>query len=171
MGRKPSKDQTPEQAARAAYMREYYRRPGVAEKAKAHAKRYAQNNPEDAARRAKYREDHKEEALEAHRRWRATPEGRAKHAAHGAAWRKRNPEKSRALVHRRRARLKEAFVEDVSEFRLWLKATGRCALCGEPLALADVSVDHIIPLAKGGAHSHANTQATHLVCNAQKGDR
>lgn len=45
-----------------------------------------------------------------------------------------------------------------------------CYLCGRLLA-ADVHLDHIVPLARGGAHSSANLAPTHDVCNLRKGDR
>jgi 5-methylcytosine-specific restriction endonuclease McrA len=31
-------------------------------------------------------------------------------------------------------------------------------------------LDHIVPLAKGGAHSYANTACAHRKCNAAKSD-
>jgi len=33
------------------------------------------------------------------------------------------------------------------------------------------SLDHIVPLSKGGEHSYANTQPAHLLCNIRKGNR
>ncbi|WP_130291612.1 HNH endonuclease [Pseudonocardia sediminis] len=55
---------------------------------------------------------------------------------------------------------------------------GRCGLCDrgidEDLKHPDpmsFSVDHIIPLARGGEHTYANTQPAHLRCNLSKGVR
>lgn len=31
------------------------------------------------------------------------------------------------------------------------------------------SIDHIIPLSRGGAHSYENCQISHLLCNIKKG--
>lgn len=53
-----------------------------------------------------------------------------------------------------------------------------CQICHTPVA-PDVkypdprsaSLDHIIPLSAGGAHSADNTQLAHLVCNTRKGAR
>lgn len=45
-----------------------------------------------------------------------------------------------------------------------------CYLCGRLLA-GDVHLDHIVPLARGGAHSNENLAPTHDVCNLRKGDR
>lgn len=33
------------------------------------------------------------------------------------------------------------------------------------------SLDHVIPMSKGGAHSYANTQLAHWLCNVTKGNR
>lgn len=53
-----------------------------------------------------------------------------------------------------------------------------CGLCSEPVNPAlewphpkSVSLDHVIPLSKGGAHSMSNTQCAHLDCNVSKGNR
>lgn len=51
-----------------------------------------------------------------------------------------------------------------------------CGICDEPVDQdikwpdpRSVSLDHIVPLALGGAHSRANTQCSHLTCNVRKG--
>lgn len=36
---------------------------------------------------------------------------------------------------------------------------------------ASKSIDHIVPLVKGGEHTRANVAITHLVCNIKKKDR
>ena len=57
----------------------------------------------------------------------------------------------------------------------------RCAICGGMCDLNDhswseysgplyPSVDHIIPMAKGGGHTWNNVQIAHLICNSYKGD-
>jgi 5-methylcytosine-specific restriction endonuclease McrA len=33
------------------------------------------------------------------------------------------------------------------------------------------SVDHVVPLCRGGTHTWDNVACTHLQCNLQKGDR
>ena len=53
-----------------------------------------------------------------------------------------------------------------------------CKLCGKPLDMnlkvpnrAAVTIDHIVPLAKGGLHVGKNLQLAHLRCNSKKGAR
>jgi len=54
----------------------------------------------------------------------------------------------------------------------------RCGLCGKPVRKdyqwpdpRARSLDHILPLSKGGAHTRANVQLAHLRCNWSKNDR
>lgn len=56
---------------------------------------------------------------------------------------------------------------------LYVSAGGVCAICGNAVDPTDASVDHIIPVARGGASEVANYQLTHQRCNQQKsaGDR
>lgn len=53
-----------------------------------------------------------------------------------------------------------------------------CGICGlhvdrseEYPSPLSPSIDHVIPLARGGAHSLSNCQPAHLSCNVSKGDR
>ena len=78
----------------------------------------------------------------------------------------------------RRSRLKEAFVENVDPMEVFERNNWICQLCNHPVSkirdkrFIDIaSLDHIIPLSKGGEHSYANTQLAHLSCNIRKGNR
>jgi len=52
-----------------------------------------------------------------------------------------------------------------------------CQLCGDPVEW-DAAVpeplaptmDHIIPLSRGGAHHETNVQLAHFICNCRKAD-
>lgn len=94
-------------------------------------------------------------------------------------WRKLYPEAA-ALADARRRALKaqadqgERFApRDVHERDGWT-----CGLCRLPVdpGLAwphpmSASVDHILPLSRGGSHTLANVQCAHLSCNSRKCDR
>lgn len=78
----------------------------------------------------------------------------------------------------RRARKLRQFVEDVARAVVFERDGWLCGICGlhidRNLAHPDpmsASVDHIIPLARGGLHAMANVQAAHLNCNVRKGSR
>lgn len=64
-----------------------------------------------------------------------------------------------------------AFVELVEPQEVYRRAGGLCGICAEPVDPSTFHVDHIIPLARGGEHSYANTQPAHPVCNLRKGAR
>lgn len=54
-----------------------------------------------------------------------------------------------------------------------------CHLCLDPIPRVAESpvdplaptLDHVIPLARGGAHHPDNLAAAHFICNSRKGDR
>ena len=57
----------------------------------------------------------------------------------------------------------------------------RCAICGEMCDANDhswtefcgpkyPSIDHIIPMSRGGGHVWDNVQVAHIICNSEKGD-
>ncbi len=57
----------------------------------------------------------------------------------------------------------------------WLALKPACAICGKPIDYTlrwpnpgSFVVDHIIPIAKGGAHTFENTQPAHADCNSKK---
>jgi len=78
---------------------------------------------------------------------------------------------------RRRARLRTAFVETVRRAEIFARDGHRCLLCGDLLAMAETvphplapTIDHVLPLARGGAHAPWNVQAAHFLCNSRKRD-
>lgn len=86
-------------------------------------------------------------------------------------------DRRRAGYHLRRAQKKGAAVGDgflpgeVFERDGWV-----CGLCGEDVPRdaqhpdpMSASVDHVVPLSRGGAHSIENVQCAHLRCNVRKG--
>ncbi len=53
---------------------------------------------------------------------------------------------------------------------IYNKSNGRCAICGEFVPYDAFTVDHIIPLAKGGTNELNNLQCTCKTCNLIKQD-
>jgi hypothetical protein len=47
----------------------------------------------------------------------------------------------------------------------------RCHICGEKCRPDEITLDHVIPLSKGGTHAEENLRVAHLSCNARKRDR
>lgn len=96
----------------------------------------------------------------------------------------------KAMNHRhdvgRRLKIQTAMADtDISLDGLFRRDRGVCAICGEPCDYCDheerdgffiagdnyPSVDHIVPLSKGGMHSWDNVQLAHFKCNTLKGAR
>jgi 5-methylcytosine-specific restriction endonuclease McrA len=85
-------------------------------------------------------------------------------------------ERRRMNDQTRRARKVDAFVEPVSLDVVAERDGFCCGICSDPvdmsLAYPDPfsrSLDHIVPLSRGGEHSYSNTQLSHLRCNVSKG--
>ena len=68
--------------------------------------------------------------------------------------------------------------ERVSQAKVYARSGGVCQLCGDPVDRAvlwpdplSASIDHIVPLSKGGPHTLTNCQLAHLGCNSRKNNR
>lgn len=59
---------------------------------------------------------------------------------------------------------------DTEKKIVYAKTKGRCALCGRFMNYDEFTVDHILPISKGGTNNMDNLQATCLVCNRIKQD-
>ena len=53
---------------------------------------------------------------------------------------------------------------------IYERTKGKCALCGKFIRFDQFTVDHIVPLAKGGTNEIENLQTTCKHCNAMKQD-
>jgi len=53
-----------------------------------------------------------------------------------------------------------------------LRKSDKCGICGEPIKnLKESSIDHIVPLSKGGQDIPSNMQVAHISCNQAKGNK
>jgi len=91
-------------------------------------------------------------------------------------WCAAHPERVRELHRRsennRRARKAGTFVETIDASFVFDRDDGICGICGESVARNEEwHIDHVVPLARGGAHSYANVQLAHAMCNIKKGAR
>jgi uncharacterized protein (DUF983 family) len=55
--------------------------------------------------------------------------------------------------------------------KIFRRQRKRCAICGEKVAEADRSDDHIVSLLMGGSDAVSNMQVVHIRCNQSKGGR
>ena len=106
--------------------------------------------------------------------WYALNDEHCREAA--TAWRLAHPDERRDADHRRRARIAQTASEPIDLEALWIEQGEQCGICGDPIPAAAVfpdplskSIDHIVPLSRGGTHTRDNVQFAHLVCNERKG--
>lgn len=87
-------------------------------------------------------------------------------------WKALHPEQHRAVMAAARNNRRNAsgFFTADEIAQLDFQQMGYCALCGEPYG-DNYSIDHIIPITKGGVHWIYNIQLTHLDCNRRKNNK
>ena len=124
------------------------------------------------------RECQKRAALESHQRNRErrlvamrayTEAHRERITEQKNAWMRRHPKKRAEKEARRRARKKNNGVERIDVTAVYERDGGRCHICGESVPFEAMSLDHVIPFARGGGHLFDNVRVSHLLCNIRKG--
>lgn len=53
---------------------------------------------------------------------------------------------------------------------VYRRSGGTCEICGKPISRFQYSIDHIIPLSRGGTNNIDNLRAVHPSCNKLKGN-
>ncbi len=79
--------------------------------------------------------------------------------------------------HRRRARKYGVHYEYINPRTIFVRDRWMCGLCGKRVDRAltyphrmSASLDHLVPISRGGPHEPANVQCSHLACNMAKRD-
>ena len=69
-------------------------------------------------------------------------------------------------------------IESVDPVYIYERDKWRCHLCGGQVDRLlsgndrmGPTLDHVVPLSKGGEHSNANVALAHRICNIRKGNR
>ena len=151
---------------------------------KEEAKKYREEHKEEIGERDKqYREDHKEEIPEYQKKYREehkeeNAKYREDHKEQISAREKkyRQSEKGKLLgryhSQRRRARKAEAEGDGPTpeDFERIIKnQRGKCNMCCKRFCKSrPATIDHVIPLSKGGPHTSSNIQALCGSCNSRK---
>lgn len=145
---------------------------------------YHANRDRARAQQAQYRATRRDVDRERVRAWRAANPDRVRdavrayHAAHTDAIRERrreyrdaNRDKIRALNNRRKAMQRNVEINDLTPdewVEIIARSDGRCAYCG---CVPDrITMDHVIPLSRGGNHTASNVVPACGPCNSRKGD-
>jgi 5-methylcytosine-specific restriction endonuclease McrA len=111
------------------------------------------------------------------REWYSRNQDRAR--ARAAARRAANPEAERDAYRRWRAEQYGAAIAGQVNFEdVWARDNGLCYLCGYGVDRGvpwpdggSPSLDHVVPLSLGGAHTPDNVALAHLGCNKSKSNR
>lgn len=163
---------------RGEYDREYAQRND--DHIRRYRKRHYQENKEKVSEYGKrYYEENKDAVNARSRAW--AKENRERVKAASSSWYRENIEHVRKYrrIHRQSARAKElgVYVEDVDPEVVADRDGGKCGICGGDVPADAVyphpltgTIDHVVPLSKGGLHSYRNVQLAHFSCNSQKGD-
>lgn len=143
------------------------------------SRKYAANHPEKVLQAArneyKKRKEEKPEYLteksrEAAKRWRE--KNRELYRQRCREWAQRNPEKLKAQAHKRRSWKVAAQGHHTAEdlARMFIDQAGLCCYCEVPMG-ARWTVDHMIPLSRGGSNNWDNIGLCCGSCNRRKNAR
>lgn len=150
-----------------AYNRNRYRIVGDRHKPGSRERYSAEHKEESKARNRKSYLNNKETVLKRSTEWHKNNPDKAKESY--KKW--RNSDKGKATLesewHKRRA-LGEISKETV--FEVILESKGVCPYCGENIA-NNGSLDHIIPVSKGGTNERSNLKWCCIKCNMSKGSK
>lgn len=106
--------------------------------------------------------------------------GRSKRATCGAERCRKayRADSVRPYLHERRARIRSSRVERFAESEIFERDGWACGICGAPVDRAarfpdplTPSLDHVVPVSLGGAHTRDNVRCSHLGCNLARGNR
>lgn len=94
-----------------------------------------------------------------------------------AEWTRRGNIGTSRHYHERAVAYSVEYDANVTLERVIKRDGGICQLCGKPVDTTSAgrarlyypSIDHIIPLSKGGGHTWNNVQLAHMICNSRKG--
>lgn len=93
-------------------------------------------------------------------------------------YRERYPDRAKHYDHVRRARMANCERESFPDSLIFERDEWVCGICSESVDRSlkypdpkSASLDHIIPLSKGGGHTMGNVQLAHLGCNCRKHDK
>lgn len=98
--------------------------------------------------------------------------------ANSARYRAKYADKCSEARHRRRAAKKAVESESFTLADVINQWGTDCHLCNNPIDLTlewpdrfSKSMDHVIPISKGGPHKLSNVKLAHLTCNQRKSDK
>ena len=122
---------------------------------------YEEHQEERAEYRRQQYIEHREERLAYTRQW------LEEHPDYERQWCRENPGKARERSRRYHARKANATINDVDEMTVYELYNQTCIYCG---CTENLTLDHIVPLNNGGAHTEDNLTIACRSCNSSKCD-
>lgn len=92
------------------------------------------------------------------------------HADYLKEWNAANPDKVKQYGRNGAARRRK-LMDPVDRWVVYERDGGICHICLEMTDPRNWHMDHVIPLARGGAHAYDNVAVSHPACNIAKGDK
>lgn len=86
-------------------------------------------------------------------------------------YRRRNPLKAREWCRRYQVSKRGATTEKFSYKEIVERDGLICYLCKREVSQADLVLDHIVPISRGGTHSPDNVKVAHRCCNSKKSNK
>lgn len=128
---------------------------------------YLANRDRLLEERKQYYDANKEKILDYQNKYYSDNDGKVK--ARVRRWQKKNPEKRSEYAHRRRTWKMHNGRNDLTadEIKLLKESFPFCVYCGTD---EDLTIDHIVPLSKGGENTFGNCTIACRSCNASKSD-
>ena len=71
---------------------------------------------------------------------------------------------------RQQEAIRNAFVSPVYLDEIFERDKAHCYLCKGDVVRTEASLDHVIPLSRGGIHDPSNVRLAHRRCNSRKGN-
>lgn len=135
------------------------------------AKWRKENAEKNKLRKAKYRKENLEKVSEGYATW--LKENPEKKRTSDAEYKKTHADRVQVYgAKRRAAKYGNTPIEELLTSTEWLailaEAKGHCHYCDKE---AKLTLDHVIPLSKGGKHSKDNVVAACAHCNCSKGNK
>lgn len=113
---------------------------------------------------ARYKAGH----LEQQRQYRATRKAQQRQA--DARWRAAHPDRVHDKNARRRTAIHQTpIVDRVSRAAIIARDRSICHICKKRVPPTQITLDHLIPLSRGGSHTADNLAVAHLSCNSRRG--
>ena len=106
-----------------------------------------------------YYQDNKEWHAKQMKKYHKTPAGRAVVKASSTNRRALTKDLTKEIVQR-------VYEDNIKKY-----GTLTCILCGKPVEFTDSSLEHLMPLSRGGSNNYENLGIAHNSCNKRKGTK